>query len=146
MARVVRLTNPAAFDQPEVSDLFNAAFAGNPMTDFEAARGDLERAALDPNVALFIGAEKGALKGLSIACLPRNTLTPVPSVYHFYNAGSAKLREALVKATVDFFLEAGYTRFWAINTAGEDDEAYGKLFRSAGEAKRIGSFLEFNIG
>lgn len=146
MARVVRLTNPAAFDRAEVTDLFNAAFADNPMAAFDAARADLELAATDPQVALLIGAEKGALCGLSIACLPRNSLTPIPSVYHFYNRGSAKLREALVKATVDFFLEAGYTRFWAINTASENDKAYGKLFRSAGEAKRIGSFLEFSIG
>ncbi len=146
MARVVRLTNPEAFERAEVVDLFNAAFEHNAMTSFEDARDDLRATAADPNVALLIGAEKGKLKGLSIACLPRNSLTPLPSVYHFYNQGSSKLREALVRATVDFFLEAGYTRFWAINTAGDNDEAYKKLFKAAGEARRLGSFLEFDIG
>lgn len=146
MSRVVRLTNPEAFKQEEVQAHFRAAFEKNPMADFETALGELVALPSDPMVAMLIGAEKGKLKGLVIACLPRSALTPIPNVYHFYNAGSAKLREALVKATVDFFLEAGYTRFWAINTAGDNDEAYMKLFRSAGEARRVGSFLEFSIG
>ena len=146
MARVVRLTNPEAFKREEVQDLFRAAFEANPMADYEKALGELTALPADPLVGLFIGAEAGKLQGLSIACLPRSALTPVPSVYLFYNDGSAKLRDALVKATVDFFLEAGYTTFWAINTASENDEAYGKLFHKAGKALRIGSFLEFSIG
>ncbi len=146
MAKVVRLTNPAALERDEVQALFRAAFENNPLADFDQVRPELAALPADPMIGLFIGAEKGALLGLVVACLPRSTLTPAPSVYHFYNAGSAKLREALVSAMVDFFLEAGYTRFWAINTTGRDDEPYMKLFRSAGEAQRIGSFLEFKIG
>ena len=127
MARVVRLLNPAAFDQEEVHALFTKAFEKNPMATFADAENDLRAAVTDPLVGLFIGAEKGKLRGLSIACLPRNALTPVPSVYHFYNSGSKRLLEALVKATVDFFLEVGYTRFWGINATGGDDAAYMKL-------------------
>lgn len=146
MTKVVRLTNPAAFEQDEVQELFKSAFESNPLADFVKARAELATLPSDPMIGLFIGAEKGALLGLVIACLPRSTLTPVPSVYHFYNAGSAKLRELLLSTMVDFFLQAGYTRFWAINTTGRDDEAYMKLFRSAGEASRVGGFLEFKIG
>lgn len=146
MTRVVRLTNPEAFKRDEVQALFREAFESNMMATYDKAIGELVAISSDPLVALLVGAEKGELRGLVIACLPRSTLTATPSVYHFYNSGSAKLREALVKATVDFFLEAGYTRFWAINTLGDNDEAYAKLFRSAGEARRLGSFLEFSIG
>jgi len=146
MAKVVRLTNPAAFKREEVQALFRAAFETNPLADYEKALGELVALPADPMVGLFIGAEKGELKALCIACLPRSALTPVPTVYHFYNTGSAKLREALIITTVDFFLEAGYTRFWTINATGRSDEAHAKLFRSAGAPKRIGSFLEFAIG
>lgn len=146
MARVVRLLNPAAFDQEEVRELFTKAFDKNPMATFADAESDLRASVTDPLIGLFIGAEKGKLMGLSIACLPRNALTPIPSVYRFYNSGSKRLLEALVKATVDFFLEVGYTRFWGINTTGGEDAAYMKLFKSAGEGTRIGSFLEFKIG
>lgn len=145
-ARVVRLTNPQAFARPEVQELFKKAFESNKMADFEDVMEELVLTAPDPMVGMFIGAEQGLLRGLCIACLPRSRLTPVPSVYHFYSTGTAKLREALVSATVDFFLEAGYTRFWTINATERSDEAHAKLFRSAGEAKRIGSFLEFAIG
>ncbi len=146
MPRVVRLTNPEAFKRAEVQALFQEAFKSNAMASYDDAVAELVAITADPMVAVLVGAEKGKLKALCIACLPRSTLTPVPSVYHFYSAGSAALREELVKAMVDFFLEAGYTRFWAINTVGDNDKAYAKLFRSAGEAKRIGSFLEFSIG
>ncbi len=146
MARVVRLTNPAAFKREEVQELFKKAFEKNVLTDYDKALDELVALPSDPMVGLFVGAEKGALAGLCIACLPRSALTPVPTVYHFYNAGSAKLRAALVTATVDFFLQAGYTRFWTINATRRRDEAHAKLFREAGEAKRIGSFLEFAIG
>ena len=146
MARVVKLTNPEAFKRPEVQALFEAAFKDNALAEYDTALAELVALPADPMVGLFVGAEKGALKGLCIACLPRSALTPTPSVYHFYNAGSAKLREALISATVDFFIEAGYTRFWTINATGRSDEAHAKLFRSVGEAKRLGSFLEFAIG
>lgn len=146
MARVVRLTNPEAFKREEVQELFRKAFEKNPLADYDAVLGELIMMPADPMVGLFVGAEKGELRGLCIATLPRSALTPAPTVYHFYNAGSAKLRAALVTATVDFFLGAGYTRFWTINATGRGDEAHAKLFREAGEAKRIGSFLEFSIG
>lgn len=146
MAKVVRLTNPGAFKREEVQELFKKAFESNALAEYDQVVGELVALPADPMVGMFIGAEKGELKGLCIACLPRSGLTPVPSVYHFYNAGTTKLRQALIRATVDFFLEAGYTRFWTINATGQSDEAHERLFRSAGEAKRIGSFLEFAIG
>ncbi len=146
MTRIVRLTNPEAFGRAEVQRLFEKAFENNALATFEEAAPELVGIAADPLVAMLIGAEKGKLRALSIACLPRSTLTPFPTVYHFYNAGSAKLREALIDATVDFFLQAGYTRFLAMNTTGASDEAYAKLFRKAGEAKRVYSVLEFKVG
>ncbi len=146
MTRIVRLTNPDAFARPEVQKLFTKAFENNSLTNFDDAAAELALVASDPLVAILIGAEKGKLRALAIACLPRSTLTPLPTVYHFYNGGSAKLRNALVDATVDFFMEAGYTRFLAINQTGRSDEAYAKLFRRAGEAERISSMLDFKVG
>lgn len=146
MARVVRLTNAGAFEREEVRALFAAAFKDSGIVDFELAFEELKQSTTDPNVALLIGAEKGKLQALSVAILPRSALAPAPSVYRFYNVGSAKLREALVKATVDFFLEAGYTHFWGVNATEADDKVYARLFRSVGEAKKRGSILEFKIG
>ncbi len=146
MTRIVRLTNPEAFGRAEVQRLFEKAFENNVLVSFAEAAAELVGIAADPLVAMLIGAEKGKLKGLSIACLPRSTLTPIPTVYHFYNGGSAKLRAALVDATVDFFLQAGYTRFLAGNMTGASDEVYARLFRKAGEAKRVYSILEFKVG
>lgn len=146
MTRVVRLTNPAAFDQDEVRALFTKAMDMYPIPKFETVEPLFRNAVNDPLVAIFIGAEKGKLKGLSIGCLPRDVLTPYPSVYHFYNSGSAKLREALMKETVDFFLEAGYTRFWAVNIVTDNDEAYKRLFKSVGEIRKLASLMEFDIG
>ncbi len=144
--RIVRLTNPEAFERAEVQRLFTRAFETNAIAKFEDMAADLKMIAPDPLVAILIGAEKGKLKGLSIACLPRSTLTPLPVVYHFFNKGSAALRGALIDATVDFFLQSGYTRFYGTNMTGMRDEVYMRLFRQAGEAERIGSMLEFKVG
>ncbi len=144
--RIVRLTNPEAFDRVEVQRLFTRAFEAHKIATFEDVAAELRVIALDPLVAILIGAEKGNLKGLSIACLPRSTLTPQPTVYHFFNKGSASLRGALIDATVDFFLQAGYTRFYGTNMTGMRDEVYMRLFRKAGEATRVGSVLEFKVG
>ncbi len=144
--RIVRLTNPEAFERAEVQRLFERAFEAHKIATFEDVAEELKVIALDPLVAILIGAEKGNLKGLSIACLPRSTLTPQPTVYHFFNKGSAALRGALIDATVDFFLQAGYTRFYGTNMTGMRDEVYMRLFRKAGEAARVGSVLEFKVG
>ncbi len=145
---IARLTNPAAFDRPEVERLFTRAFEHNPLASFPECKEELRVAAGAEHVAILIGAEEGKLHSLAIACLPLNALTPLPTVYFFYHnkKGSALLRNALVDAVVDFFLQSGYTRFLAINETGRSDEAYGKLFRRAGETQRIGSRLEFKVG
>ncbi len=144
--RIVRLTNPEAFSRPEVQRLFERAFEENPLVNWEDAKEEMTRVALDPNVNILIGAEEGRLKALSIGCLPVSTLSPNPTAYYFFNRGSAKLRKALINATVDFFLQAGYTRFWASNLTGVSDEAYARLFKGAGTAERVCSLLEFKIG
>jgi hypothetical protein len=146
MAKVVRMTNPEAFSVEEIRELFTQAFEKNPMTTFEKAVADMTLAAGDPNIGMFIGVEGGEFLGLSIVCLPHNKLVPMPSVYHFANFGSDALRALLVDETVDFCIKNGYTRFWAINVTGKSDKAYGSLFEKAGKSKRIGSFLEFQIG
>lgn len=146
MTAVVQVRNPVAFQNDKGLAFLAEAMASQPLADFEKGQEELFKLISAPNVGVFIGAEKGALKGLVLAVLPTDKLTPIPHVFHFYNKGSAGLRDALVKATVDFFLQEGYTSFWAVNTAGDDDEAYMKLFRKAGKAKRLGSFLEFKIG
>ncbi len=146
MTRIVRLTNPAAFDRPEVQRLFTRAFETNPLADYPESEAELRQAATAEHVAMLIGAEKGKLRALAIACLPLSTLTPLPTVYHFYNRGSAILRDALVDAVVDFFLQSGYTRFLAVNGTGRSDKAYAKLFSRAGEVQQIGSMLEFKVG
>ncbi len=144
--RIVRLTNPEAFKRPEVQRLFERAFAENPLVDWEVAKEEMTRVCADPNVNILIGAEKGRLKALSIGCLPTSNLSPAPTAYYFFNRGSAALREALIHDTVDFFLQSGYTRFWASNLTGVSDEAYARLFKGAGTAERVCSLLEFKIG
>ncbi len=145
MTRIVRLTNPAAFERAQVQRLFERAFAKNPLVNWDDAKEEMARVALDPNVAIFIGAEEGRLKALSIGALPVSAFSPVPTSYYFFNRGSAKLRKALINATVDFFLQSGYTRFWTTNLTGASDKVYARLFKDAGKAERICSLIEFKI-
>lgn len=146
MVNVVRVQNPKILGVKEIQELFTKAFKDNPFTSFEDAAEDFVALVADPQVGVFIGAEKGEFKGLVIIVLPMNKLAPLPQVYQFHSSGSSALKKALIKAGVDFVVENGYTRFLALNVTSKADEAYGKLFKVAGKSKKVGSLLEFEIG
>ena len=147
MARVVRVTNPEAFQVPEVKDLFVRSFKDNPFLDLSDEKlAEFAVLVLDPRVGVFVAGEKGEMVGLVIVMLPKSKLDKMPHIPHFANFGTGKSRDALINAMLDFMLESGYTRFWGINATGKGDEAYLKVFKLAGKATRIGSMLEFEIG
>lgn len=146
MANVVRVQNPKILGVKEIQELFTKAFEDNPFTSFEDAAEDVVGLVANPQVGVFIGAEKGEFKGLAIVILPTNKLSPQPQVYQFASFGSATLRSTLIKTVVDFIVESGYTRFVTWNVTGSSDAAYIKLFKAAGMSKKVGSLMAFEIG
>lgn len=143
---VVRMTNPLAMNGDQVQELFSRAFKDSKMCSFEGAEEEFLRLVRHASTGVFVGAEKGEFHGLVIVDLPSTRLAPHPTVFHFFNEGSDALRTELIKAAVDFALQAGYTRLWAINATGRPNVAYKKLFEEAGEVEIIGGFMEIKLG
>ena len=146
MTKVIRLRNPAAFEKEDIKVLFDRAFKDTPNVNYPAFWALLPFMVRDENCGIFLGIEKGKFKGLVIGELPSNEVLPLPTVIQFANFGSAKCKNGLVDAVVDFFVSAGYTEFLALNVTGEADEAWARLFKKAGEAERIASLMKFKIG
>ena len=147
MIQVVRLNNPKALLAPPMQELFRKAFDGNPLiAGIDDAPGEYVRVVTNPAVGLFVGVEKGEFKGLVLVELPGSPLAKMPNVLHFANFGTAKLRDALIQAALDFIVQAGYTRFVTINLTGRGDAVHNRLFKKVGKAKPLGSVLEYRIG
>jgi hypothetical protein len=137
--RVARVENPLALQIPEVMDLLER-WSPDPQRWWPIL--DLVR--LDTG-GVLVGAVGQDLCALAIVTLPVETGTSCPQIAHFHCDGGAKLRNLLVRGVVDFLREKGYGFFWAMNQSGAADSTWARAFRLAGEARRIGTVMEFTL-
>lgn len=145
MVEVIHLRNPNALSSPDFRAFLKRSVKRGSLLDEAALIQGLLARLPDPGFAALVGVEKGVFQALSLISLPANSWQPQPYVQHFYNGGSAALRDALVKATVDFVVQAGYTTFIAVNLVDRGFDAWAKTFRKAGETKVIGQLVEFKV-
>lgn len=90
-------------------------------------------------MGVFIAYEGAEIKGLSAIALDR-----IPQ-WVMFAADNPEAKRALVGIGVDFLKELGYTRFVAANTSGAADSVWKRSFWRKGEAKKIGTLMEFSI-
>lgn len=141
------MTNPKALLAEEVQSLFREALEKTILAPggFEEVAEDIVHLIETPGAYVLIGEENNELKALSITVLPESKIQPWPQVLHIFNKGSPKMRDMIIKGTVDFVKEKGYDRFWAVNGSGKSDVVWAHTFRKAGKSTKIGSILEFQI-
>ena len=151
-ARVVRkidiweLTQPQALILEPVASLFLRAFMGVPLRVEPAdVLMTLARELPNPRVAIFIGAEDAKLLGLTIMYAPADAMIAEPQVYHFYNGGSAKLRDALIEKLLTRVKEWGYDSFLGANGSGHSDKAWLRAFRKGGTVEEVGMVCRFTL-
>ena len=146
MTQVVRLQNPKALASPPFRAFLKRSVKRGALIGLDDLLQGLTERLPDPNFLALVGVEDGEFRGLVLLGLPSSIWQPTPYVYHFYNAGKAALRDALIKATVDFVVQAGYTKFLAVNLSDRDFKAWAKTFQKAGKATELGRLVEFEVG
>ncbi len=146
MPKVVRIVNPEAFATEAVQTLFKRASKGALLPGLEEAPAEYVQLMMSPLSGFFIGAEDGEMKALAIVMLPPSKLALGPQVFHFASFGSAKLKDAVIQAVVDFVLKSGYTSFWAVNLSRKQNAVWARAFKKAGQINVVGSIAEFKIG
>lgn len=146
MPKVIRLQNPRALASKEFRTFLNRSVRRGSLLSSDALIQGLPSRLSDPNFVALVGVEDGAFKGLVLFTLPANVWQTSPFILHFYNGGKAALRDALIKATVDFIVQAGYTSFISVNLTGKSSDTLAKTFRKAGKGKVIGEMMEFTVG
>lgn len=145
--RIARITDPNHLMISEVIDLFNEAFSSADVLpgDFIEYLPEFSKMVTLKRICILLGEEGGVLAGLAVVILPSDRLVPLPQVYHFYNRGSAKMRDCLIEGVVDFVRKGGYKRFRAINLSGRSNDAWKKVFKKAGSIRPVGDIMEFSI-
>lgn len=134
--KVLRVQNPQAFELPYLSDLLNAALDSSRLAG-EGAREEVLSRVTDPRFGLFVGRQGDEYKALAIAMYSPSALAPGCSVYQFYNKGRRPLREALIRAVVEFAREGGYDRLITADT-NKRPRSFPRMFASAGKVNEVG--------
>lgn len=149
MVEVVRLRDPRALDAAPLQELMVKAFpeGQNLLPQGYVANPEMFKRIVEfDHLHLLVGAEKGEFKGLVLIVMPASAFIVEPQVGHFYNGGSAAMRDALIEKTVSTIVGKGYTTFRAQNMTDASDEAWMRIYKKAGKAEKIGSIFKFEIG
>lgn len=141
----IRVTSPQSILLPKFYDLLFSMFRSWSyiQAQAEAAVMELARSASDPLTGIFVDPD---LTAVAIVFLPQNPLHQHPQWYGVYNRGDFQAGQAVVAAGMKFCRENGYNDFWVITRAGTAWEAYARKWRWVGQAKPIGTILEFDLG
>ena len=91
------------------------------------------------HVGVFIAYDGPEIHGLMAL-----TLEDLPQVVLF-TADKPEAKRALIGMGVDFLKDLGYTRFVAVNTSGAADSVWKRAFWRKGEARKIGTIMEFTL-
>ena len=137
--RVARVENPLALQFPDVMELLSR---WEPLPNRWWPLVDMIQ---NQTGAILVGAVGQDLCGLVILTLPVEAGTNCPQIAHFHCDAGPKLRNQMVRGVVDFLREKGYVSFWAMNQSGAADSTWARAFRLAGEARRIGTVMEFTL-
>lgn len=141
----IRVTSPQAILLPEFYDLLFSMFQSwsYSQAQAEAAVMELARSATDPLTGIFVDPD---LTAVAIVFLPPNPLHRHPQGYGMYNRGTRQAGQAVMTAGVKFCKENGYNDFWMITREKTAWEVFARKWRLVGQAKPIGTILEFDIG
>lgn len=142
MIETMRVRNPAALVIPEIEQLVNDAFAN---VGYKAAKNHLPESIPEDHVGFFLARADGEWKGLAWVRNSQRDDDKSALVLHFFCRRAGRgVREALVKAVVDFAKEGGMDTLvaWDINRKAR---AFQRIFKSAGPSKEVVRAYEFDL-
>lgn len=146
---VVELRDPRALMVPAMQTFLKRALESNALLTpygFDAVAPDMFDMIVNPTKFMFVGAENGDFKALTMGFLPDGNLFPFPTISLFYNEGSRELSRAIRADTMDFVVSHGYTRLLAVNSSGNTDKAWLRgLTPEGATADIIGSLVMFEV-
>lgn len=142
MIETIRVRNPLAFEIPEIQQLIDDAFAN--VTN-KAVKRLAPDSVTEDNVGFFLAKIDGVWKGM--AWVQNSTIDDDRTalvVHLFCRRAGRGVREALVKAVVDFAKEGGMETLmaWDINRKAR---AFQRIFKSAGPSKEVVRAYEFDL-
>lgn len=143
---ILEIHNPAAFDLPEIRELFEQACERGNWANADDLIFEAKRFLHRPEISVLIGRHNGPWSALAYLMAPTTRLVAKKAqVWHFYNTGGNELRKALISACVEKAKSWGCDGFRVANTSGKPDRAWKKVFSQAGKTTRIGGLFDIDF-
>lgn len=140
---IIRIKEPFTFRVEHIMDFLKVAFENSMVDDFDNLFTRFQEMSLMDDCAIFLGQENLEWKGLCVI-LPVNLMKD-PQVFHFYCAGSVRFRKELVKTSLAWIKEQGYSAFYTSNTTGSPDSVFKRMFNKVGNAEKVGTVFRFEV-
>lgn len=145
MVEIIRLTQRAALELPDIKELLTTAFSSNMLIkDVEKAIAEISSEIDRDALGLFIAGEDSKWTGLVFAQNSKSAFNPSCVVLHFYCKGSKEARNGLVQALFDYAISGGNDRILGIDT-NDKPKGFAKLFGALGTPTKSGSVFIFDM-
>lgn len=141
---IIRVDNPAAFENPLVRDFFFEAVKSHNFASPGAVVGDLINMLAQPGFACFVEVDEDGPQATIGILLPQSAFMECPQILFIYGK-RPDATKSVVKAALQFGVDAGYNRGWGLNRTGKPDEAFGRLFSDVAKAHPVGTLLEYRV-
>jgi len=144
---VLRIRNANALLLPSIRAFVYRALTTNSLASHPAqALVELADVLHLDEVGLFLVKEDNHWAATALCEINTSALAPKAcNVIHFYNAGSADARKALVQQIVAYAREAGVKMLAGVDM-NTKPRAFARLFKDAGQARVVGELFLFDIG
>lgn len=140
---IYRITNPQAFQHPQIRDFFLKGAEKCQFPDPAACLEHLAKVVPDPRVACYAVLDPDP-KAFVVLMLPDGPFMLHPQALMVYSEHKPSF-QACVLAAVEFAKANGYNKVWALNFTGLSDEGYVKLFSFVGKVTPKAMLMEFEF-
>ena len=149
--QTIVLRNPQALENPDLVAFLRRAFTSFPhaagkTVGLEGVIEDIFSFIKDPDFYMILGVENGEFTTLAVLQKGASKLFPYPTVFCFYNEGTAAAKRGVVAHILEIVRELGYTRFRTANMSGHSDEVWERGFKRDGVGiTPIGTIFEMTL-
>jgi hypothetical protein len=141
---VIRVTQAAALEDPEIREFFLRAIKANDLPYPEGTIIELQARMNEPQLGIFAGLDGyGKLVALGIAQLPTSNFMLAAWVVLAYNEGPWIVSREIQREMIQWVNGFGLKSLIGINRSRKQDGVWARLWRGLAKPSKLGTVHEF---